>query len=295
MKYVDLKDFKKVNIFGTGIRNFFLAKYMTGKTYVKPVKLAGKAMMLANVTFSPGSRCFWHVHRGTVGGGQILICTAGEGWYQEEGKAPVSLQPGSVVNIPTDLTHWHGAKADSWFSHIAIELGGENVKNEFIRPVLTNEYDSLKDGLYQAGAIDGDTSLFNRKNVFGKGEANEEYSQYFTGKSFLNPLVNPENDEAGVMNVTFEPGSYNNWHIHQATAGGGQVLVCTAGSGWYQQEGKKAKSLKPGDVVYIPAGVKHWHGAKVDSWFSHIAIEAMGENRNVEWLEAVEPKSYGAL
>lgn len=87
MKYPNFQDFKKVNTFKTGIPNFMLARYMTGKTYLRPLRLAGRAMMLANVTFSPGARCFWHVHRNTSGGGQILVCTAGEGWYQEEGKA----------------------------------------------------------------------------------------------------------------------------------------------------------------------------------------------------------------
>ena len=96
-------------------------------------------------------------------------------------------------------------------------------------------------------------------------------------------------------NVTFEPGCRNNWHIHHAVSGGGQILLCTAGEGWYQEEGKEAVSLVPGSVVVIPAGVKHWHGAKADSWFSHIAFEAPGEGCRNEWCEPVSDEEYRRL
>ena len=95
--------------------------------------------------------------------------------------------------------------------------------------------------------------------------------------------------------MTFEPGCRNNWHIHHATAGGGQILICTAGEGWYQEEGKAPVSLKPGMVVAIQANVKHWHGAKADSWFSHIAFEIPGENGSTEWCEPVTDEVYNAL
>lgn len=292
MKYQTKQDFSKANIFGTGIWNFVLAKNMTGKTYVKPLKMAGRELVLANVSFAPGARCFWHIHRGTRGGGQILVCTAGEGWYQEEGKEPVSLVPGTVINIPTDLLHWHGAKKDSWFSHIAVEIGGDNVKNEFVRPVTEDEYAALVEP--QTQKMSGG-SAFEKKNVFGKGQPNEAFAQYFTGNSYLNPLTQPEKGKPFIANVTFEPGCRNHWHIHKADSLGGQVLVCTAGEGWYQQEGKKAKTMKPGDVIYIPAGVKHWHGAKKNCWFSHLSIEVPGENCSNEWLEAVEDSYYNKL
>ena len=80
----------------------------------------------------------------TKGGGQLLICTAGEGWSQEEGKEAVSLTPGTVITIPADVKHWHGAKADSWFSHIAVEVPGENTRNEWCEPVTDEEYAKLK-------------------------------------------------------------------------------------------------------------------------------------------------------
>ena len=135
---------------------------------------------------------------------------------------------------------------------------------------------------------------FEKQNVFGTGNANTAYAQYFIGESFLNPLTKPETD-VFLANVTFEPGCRNNWHIHHATKGGGQLLVCTAGEGWYQEEEKEAVSLVPGTVITIPAEVKHWHGAKKDSWFSHIAVEVPGENCSNEWCEPVSDEEYGKL
>ena len=123
--------------------------------------------------------------------------------------------------------------------------------------------------------------------TFGLGQPNDAYAQYFSGKSFLNPITDIEKVKLFVANVTFEPGCRNNWHIHHASSGGGQVLICTDGEGWYQEEGKEPQSLKPGDVVSIPPNVKHWHGAKKDSWFSHIAIEVPGEETSTEWCEPV--------
>ena len=129
--------------------------------------------------------------------------------------------------------------------------------------------------------------------VFGQGEPNVNFAQYFTGKSYLKPLA--KTDNVFIANVTFEPGCRNNWHIHHATKNGGQILICVDGEGWYQEEGKEAQSLKPGDVITIPANVKHWHGAKANSWFSHIAIEVPGENTSNEWCEKVEDEEYSKL
>ncbi|MFA0814837.1 MAG: cupin domain-containing protein [Anaerofustis sp.] len=136
---------------------------------------------------------------------------------------------------------------------------------------------------------------FNQQNMFGKGQPNTMFAQYFIGESFLNPLTEFGKAPIFLANVTFEPGCRNNWHIHRATKGGGQMLICTAGEGWYQEEGNEAKSLAPGTVVTIPANVKHWHGAKADSWFSHISVEVPGEGTSNEWLEAVTDDVYGKL
>lgn len=129
---------------------------------------------------------------------------------------------------------------------------------------------------------------------FGLGKPNDAYAKYFIGQSYLNSLTKA-GDPIGISNVTFEPGCRNNWHIHHATKGGGQVLICVSGEGWYQEWGKAAQSLKPGDVVEIPANVKHWHGAKKDSWFSHLAFGVPGENLYNEWLEPVTDEDYSKL
>lgn len=130
--------------------------------------------------------------------------------------------------------------------------------------------------------------------LFGQGEENTAYAKYFIGKSYLKPLTDPSKT-VFVANVTFEPGCRNNWHVHHAKQGGGQLLICVDGEGWYQEEGKSAQSLRPGDVVTIPAEVKHWHGAKKDRWFSHLAVEVPGEETSNEWLEAVDDEAYSAL
>ena len=138
-------------------------------------------------------------------------------------------------------------------------------------------------------------SNFEEENIFGKGFPNEAFEQYFIGQSYLNPLVDIEKSSVFLANVTFEPGCRNNWHIHHAKSGGGQILICVAGEGWYQAEGEDPVSLKPGVVVEIPAGVKHWHGAKKDSWFSPIAVDVPGEETSNEWLEKVFDEYYDDL
>ena len=129
-------------------------------------------------------------------------------------------------------------------------------------------------------------------SLFGLGEPNTEYAQYFIGSSYLKPL---NINGVGVFNVTFEPKCRNNWHIHHAKSGGGQILICVAGRGYYQEEGKEAVELNPGDCINIPAEVKHWHGAAPDSWFSHLAVEVPGEETSNEWCEPVSDEEYAKL
>lgn len=129
---------------------------------------------------------------------------------------------------------------------------------------------------------------------FGMGAPNTAYASVFIGQSYLKGLTKP-GDAITISNVTFEPGCRNNWHIHHASSGGGQVLICVEGEGWYQEWGKEAQSLKPGDVVVIPAGVKHWHGAKSGSWFSHLAFGIPGTDTSNEWLEPVDEAQYSSL
>lgn len=91
--------------------------------------------------------------------------------------------------------------------------------------------------------------------IFLIGEPNELYAQYFIGKSYIAPI---SIKQVSIMNVTFEPGCRNNWHIHHALSGGGQILLCVGGHGYYQEEGKEIIDMYPGDCIHIPAGVKHW-------------------------------------
>lgn len=140
-----------------------------------------------------------------------------------------------------------------------------------------------------------DKEEFDKANKFGTGNPNDAFAKFFVGNSFLNPLTNPKETAVFLANVTFEPGCRNNWHIHHAKTGGGQLLICTAGEGWYQEEGKDAVELKEGSVITIPPEVKHWHGAKKDSWFSHIAVEVPGEETSNEWCEEVNDEEYNKL
>ena len=133
---------------------------------------------------------------------------------------------------------------------------------------------------------------FAKELIFPMGEENKAYAQYFVGESYLNML---STKQVVIGNVTFEPGCRNNWHIHHAKTGGGQILLVTAGKGYYQEWGKEPIQLHPGDVVNIPPEVKHWHGAAPDSWFSHLAIEVPGEETSNEWCEKVTDEEYSKL
>ena len=160
-------------------------------------------------------------------------------------------------------------------THIAFYVGWPNAWAVF--PLVREVYEDEKT---------------SHEAMFGLGKHNTAFAQYFIGNSYLNPL---NTEGVNIVNVTFEPGCRNNWHIHHATKEGGQILLCTDGEGWYQEEGKKAIKLVPGSVVYIRSEVKHWHGATKDSWFSHIAIAVPGENTSNEWLEAVSDEEYNEL
>ncbi len=144
---------------------------------------------------------------------------------------------------------------------------------------------------------DGEPALtekdrYQNSIFFPVGQPNDAYARYFVGQSWLAPVSTAQ---IPVFNVTFEPGCRNNWHIHHADKGGGQMLICVGGRGYWQEWGKKPVELKPGDCVSIPEGVKHWHGAAPDSWFSHLAIEVPGENARAEWLEKVSDEEYALL
>lgn len=137
-----------------------------------------------------------------------------------------------------------------------------------------------------------DRDRFQQEMIFPIGEPNTAYAKYFIGNSYLAPI---SSEQIVCSNVTFEPGCRNNWHIHHASSGGGQMLIGVAGRGWYQEEGKDPVAILPGTVIHIPAGVKHWHGAAADSWFAHLAFSVGGENASTEWLESVTDDHYAAI
>ena len=136
-----------------------------------------------------------------------------------------------------------------------------------------------------APAAETGREAHQKEMIFPIGAPNDAYAQYFSGQSYLAPR---SSSQVSIANVTFEPGCRNNWHIHHADQGGGQILIGVAGRGFYQEWGKEPVEILPGDVINIPTGVKHWHGAAPDSWFSHLAVEVPGVNTSNEWLEPVK-------
>ncbi len=140
-------------------------------------------------------------------------------------------------------------------------------------------------------ALDAKTEkdAYEQSIFFPVGAPNDGFAKYFIGQSYLAPV---STSQVPIFNVTFEPGCRNNWHIHHARSGGGQLLICVGGRGYYQAWGEAPVEMVPGTVVNIPAEVKHWHGAAADSWFSHLAIEVPGEDTSSEWCEAVDDESY---
>lgn len=210
----------------------------------------------------------------------------GEVWSREEA---LSLRDRSLVTVTALMAQ---GLVDSSFQFHLMSAKANGITGEEIAEILTHA--AFYAGWPKAWAAfrmakevwKDEAPGTGRGGLFGLGEKNDAYAQYFVGQSYLKPLAR----EGGVAaaNVTFEPGCRNNWHIHRADKGGGQILLCTEGRGWYQEWGKEPQALTQGDVVEIPAGVKHWHGAAADSWFTHLAVECPGENTSNEWLEPVE-------
>lgn len=215
----------------------------------------------------------------------------GEVWSREE---KLSLRDRSLVTVVALMAQ---GLTDSSFQYHLITAKQNGVTRSEIAEILTH-------AAFYAGWPKAWAAFRIAKEVwkeeedekdgglFGLGEPNVAFAQYFVGKSYLKMLTT---EGVPVANVTFEPGCRNNWHIHRADRGGGQILLCTSGRGWYQEWGEEARELHPGDVVTISAGVKHWHGAAKDSWFTHLAIEVPGEKTSNEWLESVTDEQYQIL
>ena len=166
----------------------------------------------------------------------------------------------------------HAAMYVGWPKGWAVFRQAKEIWNE--EPPVRSEKDAYQNSIF-----------------FPIGQENP-YGQFFVGQSYLAPV---STRQVPVFNVTFEPGCRNNWHIHRASSGGGQLLICVGGRGWYQEWGKEPVEMTPGTVVNIPANAKHWHGAAADSWFSHLAIEVAGEQASNEWLEPVSEEDYSKL
>ena len=222
----------------------------------------------------------------------------GEVWSRED---TLSLKMRSILTVTVLVSK---GLVDSSFEYHLATAKANGVTREEMGEILThvafyagwpNAWAAFRVALnvYGDEADNGAGTAF--APMFGLGAPNDAYAPYFIGQSYLNPLTNAAEAGIGMSNVTFEPGCRNNWHIHHAEKGGGQILICTDGRGWYQEWGKDARALAPGDVVVIPAGVKHWHGAADNSWFAHIAFEAPGEGASNEWLEPVDDARYAAL
>ena len=213
----------------------------------------------------------------------------GEIWSREN---VLSLRDRSMITISALMAQGLFTQLKS---HLAIGKQHGITKNEAVEIITQLAFYSGWPKAWSAFALlnevyEEESSITEHGGVFGIGEPNTAYAQYFDGNSYLNPLA--QINHLSIANVTFEPGCRNNWHIHKAKKDGGQILICVDGEGWYQEAGKNAQSLKTGDIVTIPANVKHWHGAKKDTWFSHLAIEVPGEQTETEWLESVSETEY---
>lgn len=222
----------------------------------------------------------------------------GEVWSRE---AQLSARDRSLVTVVSLMSQ---GLTDSSFAYHLESAKNNGITKEEIAEVLTHAafyagwpkawaaFRMAKEIWKTDDKVSDIKSLHAQSMIFPIGEPNEGYAEYFMGRSYLAPI---SVKQVGIYNVTFEPACRNNWHIHRAEDGGGQILLCLSGKGYYQEWGKEAIALNPGDVVNIPAGVKHWHGAAADSWFSHLAIEVPGKNASTEWLEEVGDDHYFAL
>ncbi len=223
----------------------------------------------------------------------------GEVWSREDA---LGLRDRSLVTVVALMAQ---GLVDSSFRYHLESARSNGIGKAEIAEVLTHAafyagwpkawaaFNMAKEVWAEDGAAeDVGREAFERASVFPVGEPNDAFAAHFDGQSYLAPV---STGQVPVFNVTFEPGCRNHWHVHHAKSGGGQPLLCVGGRGWYQEWGHAARALAPGDVVNIPAGVKHWHGAAADSWFSHLAVEVPGEETSNEWLEPVDPEDYAKL
>lgn len=218
----------------------------------------------------------------------------GEVWSRED---RLSLRDRSLVTVTALISQ---GLCDSSFEYHLKTAKANGITKTEIAEILTHAafyagwpkawaaFRMAKD-IWAEDAAEDEKKKHENSMVFPIGEPNTSFAKYFIGQSYL---ASVSKEQVGIFNVTFEPSCRNNWHIHKADKGGGQILICVAGKGYYQEWGKEAQILMPGDTVNIATGVKHWHGAAKDSWFSHLAVEVPGENSGTEWCEPVSDDEY---
>ena len=283
----------------------------TGEAYLNPLIAPDSVFNFPQtnvVTFEPGAHSSWHRH-----GGMVVLVTGGVGLYQEEDKAAIKreqsdagissaereqarpmvkpaqvLRKGDVLQIPAGVRHWHGATKDNWFSQVVIydmswrpeaQVDEDNtLSDEYYNDLALEEYNhpTLIDSLMFA-APDSTLTL-----------------PTFNGPIRLANTVDAPNAAGapGLHYVVFEPGVINAWHTHP----GGQILIVTDGIGYHQIEGQPVEVLHPGDVAKCPPGVKHWHGASVNSRFAHLAVGTNPNMPPVIWTdEMVSKEEYDRL
>lgn len=223
----------------------------------------------------------------------------GENWNNQD----IDLKTRSIITVVSLVSQ---GVTDSSLKYHLQNAKNHGVTKEEIAAVLT--HNAFYSGWPKAWAAfniakevwteDGHQAAISEKDKYAQtimfpiGEPNIAYAKYFIGQSYLAPV---STNQVKMFNVTFEPKCRNNWHIHHAKSGGGQMLIAIGGRGYYQEWGKEPVEMNPGDVINIPANVKHWHGAAPDSWFSHIAVEVDGVETSNEWLEPVTDAEYNKL
>lgn len=222
----------------------------------------------------------------------------GQVWSRED---KLSLRDRSLITVTVLMSQ---GLTDSSFKFHLMSAKANGITKEEIAEIITHAafyagwpkawaaFNLAKEVWSKEEKSDDQKRQHEASMVFPIGKPNDDFADFFIGQSYLAPL---SNEQVGIYNVTFEPGCRNNWHIHHADKGGGQILICVAGRGYYREWGEEVQVMVPGDVINIPAGVKHWHGAAPDSWFSHLAIEVPAENGSTEWCEAVTDEQYCKL
>lgn len=222
----------------------------------------------------------------------------GEVWSREDKLSPRDRSLVTVVALMSQ------GLTDESFKHHLLTAKANGITKEDIAEIITHAafyagwpkawaaFRMAKEIWNENEIADDAKTAHQNSMIFPIGAPNDAFSEFFIGQSYLAPV---SVQQVGIYNVTFEPSCRNNWHIHKADKGGGQILVCVAGRGYYQEWGKEPVLMTEGDVINIPTGVKHWHGAAKDSWFSHLAVEVPGENCSNEWLEPVVNEQYNKL